>query len=222
MKKILGIVGALVFGSMAALSAEGWTNISGFGWNLPMDLTFTADEYNNGEEVVLENQTGLELFYMGFSEKGFAVKAAMDLNYSGINHEFDNTPFFGANVNIQLGAGYAPVHSEKFTLGLFGMIGLDASPFYSESTSYDTAMHKEITSQYTEGYIGYMLGGNITAMFTPKSNITLFASCSVNYVTTGVYLVRAEFSDIYANTENYLNTNGTVKVIPTIGMCWKF
>lgn len=222
MKKILGIIGAMVLGSMAALSAKEWKNFAGLGWNLPMDFTFTADDYNNGEKVVLENQTGLELFYMGISEKGFAVKAAVDLNGSGINHEFDHTPFIGANINLQLGAGFAPVHSEKFTLALFGMIGLDASPFYAEITAYDTSFNKEITSKYTEGQIGYMLGGNITAMFSPKNNFNLYASCSVNYVTSGVYLVRAEFSDVYANSENYFVTNGSIKVIPTIGACWNF
>lgn len=55
MKKILGIIDALVLGSMAALSAKSWTNIAGFGWNLPMDFTFTADGYQNGEEVILKN-----------------------------------------------------------------------------------------------------------------------------------------------------------------------
>lgn len=222
MKKILGIIGALVLGSMAALSAKSWTNIAGFGWNLPMDFTFTADEYQNGEEVILKNQTGLELFYMGISKKGFAVKTAFDLNYSEINHQFDNTPFIGINVNWQAGIGYAPVHSEKFTLGLFGMFGIDASAFYSESTSYRREFSRFITSTYTEGQIGYMLGGNITALYTPKSHFSLYASCSVNYVTPGVYLVRAEFNDLFANTENYFETNSSVKFIPTIGVCWKF
>lgn len=222
MKKILGIIGALVLGSMTALSAKEWKNIAGFGWNLPTDFTFTADDYKNGEEVVLENQTGLELFYMGIGKKGFAVKAAADLNGSGINHEFEKTPFIGANINLQIGAGYAPIHSEKFTVGIFGMLGIDASPFYAESTSYDTSFHKEITSKYTEGQIGYMLGGNITAMYSPKQSFNLYASCSVNYVTPGIYLVRAEFSDIYANSENYFDTNSSIKVIPTIGISWNF
>lgn len=222
MKKILGIIGAMVLGSMAALSAKSWTNIAGFGWNIPMDFSFTADEYKNGEEVVLENQTGLEMSYMGIGKKGFAVKTAFDLNYSGINHEFENTPFLGVNVNLQTGLGYAPVHSEKFTFGLFGMMGLNASAFASESTTYNSFEQKEITSKYSEGQIGYMLGGNITAMYTPKSHFSLYASCSVNYVTPGIYLVKAEFSDVYGNSEEVFDTNGTVKIIPTIGVCWKF
>ncbi len=221
MKKILGIFASLIFGSMTALSANGWTNAAGFGWNLPMDFTFSADDYNNGEDVVLENQTGLEFFYMGIGENGFAVKGAFDLNYSGINHEINNTPFIGVNLNCQLGAGYAPINSEKFTLGLFGMIGLDASAFYSESTSYDSLAQKNITSEYSEGQIGYMLGGNVTAVYTPSVRFSLFASCSVNYVTPGIFLVKAEFCDVYADSEDYFETESSVKVIPTIGICWK-
>lgn len=222
MKKILGIVATLVFGSMAALSAKTWTNVSGFGWNIPMELSFSSNEFNNGEEVVLKCQTGLEGFYMGIHSSGFAVKGACDINYSGINHEMDNTPYLGINLNMQLGAGYAPFRSEKFTLGVFGMVGIDISSFYCESTSYDSLANKNITSKYTEGFAGYLIGGNITAVYTPVSCFSVFASCSVNYVTPGEYLRKAEFSDVYASSENVYSTNGTVKVIPTIGVSWKF
>lgn len=222
MKKILGLALTFAIGSMAALSAKTWTNNVGFGWNIPMDLSFNSNEFHNGEEILLKNQTGLELFYMGIHSNGFAVKGSFDINYSGINHEMNYTPYIGINVNMQLGAGYAPFHSEKFTLGVFGMFGIDISSFYCESTAYDNLAMKNITSKYTEGFGGYMLGANITAVYTPVSTFSLFASCSVNYVAAGAYLRKAEFSDVYANSEELFNTNGTVKVIPTIGISWKF
>lgn len=222
MKKILGILITFAIGSMAALSAKTWTNIAGFGWNIPMDFSFTSNEYKNGEEIVLKNQTGIEGFYIGVHKNGFAVKGAADVNFSGINHEMDLTPYTGINVNLQLGAGFSPWHSERFTFGIFGMIGIDASAFYAEKTAYNTQFSTTITSKYTEGYIGYMLGGNITTVYTPASCFSLFASCSVNYVTPGVYLFKAEYSDIFANSNNTFETNGTMKIIPTIGVCWKF
>lgn len=222
MKKILGLALIFVLGSFAALSAGTWTSYTGFGWNLPMDETFTADSYNNGEEVVLENQTGLEVIYMGIGQKGFAVKTSFDINYSEINHEMNGVPYTGANVNLQLGAGFAPVRSDRFTLALFAVAGLDASAFYSESTNFDSAFSRDITSKYTEGQIGAMLGGNITAAYTPSKSFSVFASCSVNHVTQGLYVLTAEFSDVYANSEDTYETNTALKVIPTIGVCWKF
>lgn len=222
MKKILGLALIFVVGSFAALSAGTWTNFAGFGWNLPMDETFTADDYNNGEEIVLENQTGLEGFFMGFNQNGFAVKSSADINWSGINHEMNGVPYAGVNVNLQVGAGFAPLRSNSFTLALFGMVGLDASAFYSESTRYDTAFNENITSKYTEGQIAYMLGGNITAIYTPTESFSVFASCSVNRVTSGLYVFKAEFSDVYANSDDSYETNPTLKIIPTIGVCWKF
>lgn len=222
MKKIIGLTLIFVFGSFAALSAGTWTHFAGFGWNLPMDETFTADDYINGEKVVLQNQTGLEVNYIGISQRGFAVKTSAGINYSEINHVMNNTPYMGANVNLQLGAGYAPLRSDRFTLALFGIAGLDDSAFYSESTNFDSTFSKDITSKYTEGQIGAMLGGNITAAYTPSKSFSVFASCSVNRVVPGLYVLTAEFSDIYANSEDTYETNTTLKVIPTIGICWKF
>lgn len=222
MKKIIGIALILIFGSVAALSADTWTNIAGLGWNLPMDETFNANGYNNGEDIVLENQTGLNAFYMGVHKCGFAVKADSNLNYSGINHEMNNVPYIGVNESIQIGAGFAPVHSENVTIALFGMAGLDVSAFYSTSSWTDTAANEKITAEYEEGQVAFMVGGNITAMYTPTKHFSVFASCSVNRVLQGLYEFEADFSDVYADSEDTYITNPTIKIMPTVGVCWKF
>lgn len=222
MKKILGIALILVFGSVAALSADTWTNIAGFGWNLPMEETFSANTYNNGEDIVLESQTGIQGFYMGTHRNGLAVKADTSLNYSGINHEINNTPYIGVNETVQVGLGYAPINSGKLTLAVVGQAGLDVSAFYATMSRFDTQANKKITEEYEEGFVSFMLGGNVTAIYTPKSNFSVFASCSVNRVFPGVYVFKSTFSDVYANTDDSYVTNATIKIIPTVGVCWKF
>lgn len=222
MKKILGIALILIFGSVAALSADTWTNIAGLGWNLPMDETFNANGYNNKEDIVLEGQTGADLFYMGIHKSGLAVKADSMLNYTGINHEMNGVPYIGLNETVMLGAGYAPINTDHLTLAFFGEAGVDASTFYSTSSSFDTNSNKKITQEYEEGFVSFMLGGNITAMYTPKEHFSVFASCSVNRVFPGAYLFKAQFSDVYADSEDTYITNATIKIIPTVGICWKF
>lgn len=222
MKKIVVFAAVLVM-SIAALSAKSWTNYAGFGWNLPMDLSVNVPNRSLASDMYFENQTGLETFYMGIKSNGFAVKAAFDLNGSGINETMNGENYLGVNENIQLGIGFAPLHEGNFTLAVFGMTGLDISAFYVKTTFTDTVLNETSTMEYTQGYIAWMLGGNITASYKVKKHLSVYASCSVYHLTEGLYVDKCETdSRYYADMEETNTADPTVKVIPTIGICWKF
>lgn len=222
MKKTLTIsVVLLTFAAL--LSAGTWTNYAGFGWNLPMELSVTADSYNNAEEIVFENQTGLELSFLGINDNRFAFKTAGDINWTGINHEINNVPFKGLNLNLQAGAGYAPVCTDRFTLAVLGMAGFDASMVFSTSSFNDTVFNETSTTKYSQKYLTWMAGGNIDAVYAINSGFSVYASFSAFYLGKGTYNVKADTdSQIYADVDEDFTTNSAWKFIPTIGVCWKF
>lgn len=222
MKKIITLF-AILFTCGALLSAGSWTHYAGFGWNLPMELSVNADSYKNGEEVVFENQTGLELSFLGISENKIAVKAAGDINWTGINHIINNVPFKGLNLNLQIGAGYAPVCTERFTLAVLAMTGFDASKVFSKSSFYDPGFDDLSITEYSQKYLTWMFGGNIDAIFAVNGNLSVYTSFSAYYLTKGLYNEKADReSKVYVSEDDDYTTNGTVKFIPTIGVCWKF
>lgn len=148
MKKIASFLAFLALG--ISVSAKSWTNYAGFGWRIPTAVKVQSDD-SNGKDIKFKTQTGLSLDYAGVHENGFSLRGIFDINYSGSDIEVgsDKDEMEGANCLFLVGAGYAPIHTEKMFLGFYGMLGADATVLNYEETvsvggysnSYEVMFH---------------------------------------------------------------------------------
>lgn len=213
MKKVLAAVTLLAIGFSA--SAKKWTNFPGIGVRIPTDTEVSADKTFAGkDDFEFNTQVGFDVSYVGVHENGFAVKAAVDIDYTKSNlKDSDGDDLSGVNTSFYAGVGYAPIFNEKLFIGAFLTIGAD----------YDLVIHeieKPIKATYKYSYTALTLGGNLTAIFTPVKSFSFYASVNAGVNLPGEFKSEIEISS--DTTTKTVESKAAFKLIPAVGVCWKF
>ena len=149
MKKLTILLAALAL--CFSVSAKTWTNYTGFGWRIPTSTTVKSDDSSMDFDIKFKNQTGLSLDYTGAHESGFSMRAILDINYSKSNLKVgdDDDDLEGLNGLFLIGAGYAPVCTDKLFLGIYGVLGADLTVLYLDKTAYTNYQKSENEYSFT-------------------------------------------------------------------------
>jgi len=217
-KKTMMVV-ALVAGMVCAASAKTWTNFVGVGLDCPVSGSVKVSNFEgNNFDLKTTNYVGINEMYMGVHENGFAVRAFTDTTFCKMNNQIKGFDFINLGSSVGIGAGYAPVRMEKFTLGVFGMLGLDSTCGYSLTNG-----EKESDVEYEELYFAPTVGCNVTAVYTPTKCFSVWGGCSADCVLPGFYAQNKITKSAKENSDiKYAKTNMNWKVTPAVGVCWKF
>ena len=152
MKKLIGATLCL-FLAFSAFAGEKFENIVGAGLTLP--VSYSKDNTDNApkgfdDKSITQVGLGANLFWVGImKDMGLAFKA--DFTIDGfIKSEYDDVKMniAGENktladlfdkktagaISLDVGAGYAFIRSDKFTLAAFGLLGVSASTNEYEAT----------------------------------------------------------------------------------------
>lgn len=224
MKKFTTLLAALAL--CLSVSAKTWTNYAGFGWRLPTSTTVKADE-DGMSDIKFKSQTGLSIDYAGTHESGFSVRGIFDINYSSsnlkISAEEDDDELNGLNGLFLIGAGYAPICTDKMFLGLYGVLGADVTVLFRDYTK--SSYLYEYEAKYSMAHAASVLGANATFVYTPAKHFSLFASVCANYMFPAK--VESEITQKVNGTKTFdgdekFDYKGAFKFVPTVGICWKF
>ena len=221
MKKI--ILGAAVALLMSAsLFAKTWTNNIGVGFSVPIS-SIGVDE--DGADDIFQVGYGVQGFYTGFHQNGFTVKASESVGVAtskdiGIQDSDTNVGVFS---NLEIGAGYSFIRTEKVTLSALGMLGLDIS-VYSDSGE---TTHKGEKWDYTNsvGTAIFSAGADLQAIFRFKPNFGMFCNVAGRYLVAGGTFGEVEYKkgskkETESNSEG--NLRGKFRIQPSIGVVWTF
>lgn len=221
MKKLFIFVAAL-FISVSAFAGEAWKNFLGFGWRLPTSTTMYVEK--SGEQnLKLPVQTGLNFSYTGvLMSNGFSVHAMTDFSFSTSNVDTlagsELSSLVGFNTDFLVGAGWAPIRTDMFFFGFYGMLGYDITAVGYDSSVFDSNKPKY---QQTVVYAAFLPALNATFAWTPVKSFSLYATLSLGY-----NLPTFIFNEYEANGKTKEETKtlsrGGVKTIPAVGICWKF
>ena len=220
MKKVL-IIAAALFISASAFAGEAWNNHLGFGWRLPSPTTMHT------EKADWENlnmwQSGIDFQYTGvLMSNGFSVHAMVD--YAISNSNYDTKPgaelssLWGLNGDLLVGAGWAPIRTKELFFGFYGMIGYDFTIVCYDSEAFDS--DKTIYKDYVT-YGAFLPAANATFVWTPKKTFSLYATASVGYNCPTV-IYREQEVGTAGKIKTKTISRGGVKVIPAVGISWKF
>ena len=224
MKKIYGILAFLMI-SASAFAGDAWNNHLGFGWRLPTSLTLYS-ETKNYENLEMSWQTGINLSYTGvLMSNGFSVRAAVDYCFTASNLTISDpdaqvSSFPGFTCDLLFGAGWAPVRTKNFFFGFYGMLGCDITLFYYDTDGFwpsDSKVHRTQEVYYAS----FLPALNATFIWTPAGDrFSLFATASVAYsCPTKIFY---EYDDGTGNVKSSSITRGGTKVIPAVGISWRF
>ncbi len=221
MKKIASFLAFLALG--ISVSAKSWTNYAGFGWRIPTAVKVQSDD-SNGKDIKFKTQTGLSLDYAGVHENGFSLRGIFDINYSGSDIEVgsDKDEMEGANCLFLVGAGYAPIHTEKMFLGFYGMLGADATVLnYEETVSVGGYSN---SYEVTVSHAATVLGANATFVYSPAEHFSLFASVCANYMFPAQIKIDEDIkiNGVSKSESPKYDCKGAFKFVPTVGICWRF
>lgn len=224
MKKLVLGLAAMVIG-MSSLFA--WTNTIQLGvtGSVPEFITTTGKDSKDYKF----NSTGISFGYIGTFDSGLALKANSNFGIGSISSDFlDNMPdveFGPYNFNFTeiIGVGYNFINTDELLLGLYGTIG----------NSYNCAVAAKEKDDM--GYAGvilvnsFLIGGELTAVYTPTDIFSVYASLSASVglgdlstITASKKLTNATEEDKpTSDTTDYL-IKPYLKVLPSIGIAWKF
>ena len=234
MKKIFALTSMLLIG-VSAFAGEAWKNHLGFGWRLPTGMALSETQKNSDWDLKMPVQTGLDVTYTGVHmDSGFSVRAFIDYDISSSNvppiNPDDDYNLYGINFDVALGAGWAPVRNKFFLLGFYGILGFDATYLFDSDASVTIGNGSSVTTEVIS-YGSFFGGGNATLAWTPLGKrFSLYGSATVGYNFPGI--VNSEVETRYepadgsnASSTRYADTKkvfGTVKVIPAVGISWRF
>lgn len=221
MKKLFILPLVLII-SMSSLFA--WTNI------IQLGLTSTTPELINetrtGNASYKMNGTGIDLGYIGIFDSKISLKANTRIGIgSASGTTFDNfsNPAIGPfnmNVTESIGVGYGFINTPQLYLGLFGIIG--------ESVNCGVTAKEAAGTEYANLMVSssFFLGGEVAAVYTPGQVFSLYASLSANVAFANGIEIEAR-KDKSSNTDPSADTRHFLgkpyfKVIPSIGIAWKF
>lgn len=220
MKKLLVTLAALAIG-MSSLFA--WTNIPTLGITGPV-LNF-INPIDSELDTIKINGTGLNLGYIGYFDFGLAFKDSTSIGF-GTAHSnyFDNmeSPSFGPlgiDITEIIGVGYGAIRTDNLFLGVFGNVGF----------STDVAAAAKKTDEYNYGQAlvveSFLVGADVTVVYTPSTIFSLFGSVSVNAAFGGIQTaseaINRETDRRNEHTDSFF-AEPFVKILPTVGIAWKF
>ena len=228
MKKIF-IILAVGFLAMNGAFAKKWTNNVGFGFTVPIS-EIGVDE--KGADDIAQIGYGLDLFYLGVHENGFTAKANIDFGVATTKDISlqDNETNVGVFYNIDLGAGWSFVHTEKITLALTGMMGLDMG-LYTDSAEDVTYDGQNCDSLYkTIAFAEFNIGGDLFFAYRIKEHFGFFANFSARYLVAGGGIDKIEWSYKDSSGRKHKESLedddtsllGKFRIQPTIGVVWNF
>ena len=239
MKKII-IVSSLLLIGMSAFAGEAWNNHLGFGFRGPTGITVTEAKDDSDIKFKMPIQTGIDFTYTGVHMKsGFSVRGFMDYDLSSSNLESINprndSKLTGFNFDSAIGLGWAPVRNKFLLLGIYGIAGVDYSIFpdtYTEKLG-STKTNEDlgtVTTVITHSYMSLFTGGNVTAVWTPFGNrFSIYGSATVAYnlpgiceVTTSTTTTTLKDDARTVNNSDRYDVTGALKVIPAVGVSWRF
>lgn len=211
--------------SAGLFAGEAWNNHLGFGWRLPTSLTLHS-ESKDYENLKMSVQTGLNISYTGvLMSNGFSVRAIVDQCFTTSNLDISDpdsriSSFPGLTCDILLGAGWAPVRTKNLFFGFYGMIGCDFTLFYYD-TDYFWPSDSKVRRTQMAYYASLLPALNATFAWTPTGeHFSLFATVSVAYsCPTKIFY---EYDDGNGNVKSSSLTRGGTKVIPAVGISWRF
>lgn len=221
MKKIiLGAAVALLMST--SLFAKTWTNNIGVGFSVPIS-SIGVDK--DGADDIFQIGYGVQGFYTGFHQNGFTVKASESVGVAtskdiGIQDSDTNVGVFS---NLEIGAGYSFIRTEKVTLSALGMFGLDIS-VYSDSgeTTYNGQK-----ADYTDsiGTAIFSAGADLQAIFRFKPNFGMFCNIAGRYLIAGGTFGETEYkykNTTHTDSHSDGNLRGKFRIQPSIGVVWTF
>jgi len=226
MKKLLVSLAALAIG-MSSLFA--WTNTITLGIEGSVP-TKTKTVISEGGDYTF-NATGLELGYIGYFDTGLAFLDQTSVGFGTVKGDpFDSftDPVFGPmniEVNEIIGVGYGIIRTENLFLGAFGIIGS------STDIAFAGKKDENIANATTAVVESFLYGANISCVYTPSKVFSVFGSVSVCGTIGSTYFANGsieinkddvEKSKVQDPTvKERLNTPG-IKILPTIGVAWRF
>ncbi len=239
MKKIF-IFALILLTGIYAFAGDAWNNHVGFGFRIPTGMAVSEYHGDTDWKLKMPFQTGLDISYTGVHMRsGFSVRGFMDYNLTtsnigSINPKI-NDNVIGFNFDGALGLGWAPVRNDYLLLGFYGMAGIDFSTFTDVCIERNESQDKKKDSNYLKtiqrySYTTFLVGGNATAIWTPTGNrFSIFGSATVGYNLPGLFesstkITRNKAKDDDDDLDFYdeYYTTGTLKIIPTIGISWRF
>lgn len=221
MKKIIAGLAALVLG---ASSLFAWTNIVDLGitGSIPEKIETTG---KNSSSYTFNN-IGIDIGYIGIFDSNLAIKAATKVGLGSVDaavlDAFTDPEIGPLNINATetIGVGYGFINTDNLFLGVFGNIGA--------SCNVGVAAREDDDYRYATSVVSstYFIGADISAVYTPTSIFSIYGSVSANIaygmVTSGsIKQNLSNRDDIVTDSKEHL-TKPYFKLIPTIGVAWKF
>ena len=210
--------------------AKKWTNNVGAGFTVPFSL-IGVDE--SGADDITQFGYGIDGIYVGQMDNGFMTKAnySIGLATSDDVSVQDRNMNLGIFLNFSVGAGYAFIHTQKFTLGLTGMIGFDISayPHTEEDIVYAGSDDGKADLDTALTMAMFSAGADIYASYKLKEHLGLFANLAVRCLVAGT----SELTEIYtykdggadctlAKSREGSDLLGKIRVQPSLGVIWNF
>ena len=236
MKKLFGAALCLFLG-FSAFAGEKFENIVGAGLTLPVSVTkYNSSSDSRGFDGKSFTQVGLgaDLFWVGvMKDMGLAFKAdfAIDgfvkseyddiemnteIGKVKISSLFDKKTF--GEISFDVGAGYAFIRNDKFTLAAFGVIGVTATANEYEAT------HDGNTAKMNFKSASFDFGADIFANYKIVKGFGVFADLAFKGMagsTTSSAAFPDEQSGIVREESTTTSTFG-FKFAPTIGASFAF
>lgn len=239
MKKIF-ISALILLTGMAAFAGDAWNNHVGFGFRIPTGMSVYEYNGNTDWKLKMPLQTGIDISYTGVHMKtGLSVRGFMDYNLSTSNidriNPNNNEKVIGFNFDGALGVGWAPIRNDYLLIGFYGIAGIDCTilpDLYVErhEKTENNKLSDSTKTVQSYAYTAFFAGGNATAIWTPTGNsFSIFGSATVGYSLPGVCeisnKIKTKNSKDKSDKEYYSDeyyTTGALKVIPAVGVSWKF
>jgi hypothetical protein len=200
---------------ITGLSAKTWTNNIGLGLTVPLSGTKVKD----GNDI-FQVGYGVKGSYLGFHENGFTVRAEETLAIATskdikVQTEDTNIGIIGIS---DIGLGYSFVRTEKATVSLLGMLGLDLSVYEGSVTTFGTTVKNTCVP------VLFNLGADIYAAYYVKENFGIFADVSARWLVGGAYLLNTstERGSSTISTTNTSDLQGKFRIQPSFGIVWNF
>lgn len=217
-----------IFAAVAVMAATvsgafAWTNNFGFGAVVPVSK---IEAKTTSAKDISEIGGGISAFYMGFTDIGFTFKT--DFHAGAMTTKDVNVQGSDTNVGSlsggSLGLGWTLVKSERVTLSLLGMFGVDSTSYTDKKTNVGAYKYAENTVTN----VTFNVGGDVYAAYKIGGHFGVFANVGVRYVLGGLSMNSVERGKESGGTttverESYDNKYiGGFSVQPSLGVCWRF
>ena len=229
MKKILAVaVAALV--SFGAFAGD-WQNTLGAGLSAQKSSIHVA---KSGTNLGIDSLGKLHQWATDFDLTYFLVNTANGLSFKAdfaIGAAFPDASWIGSsdtglNLGGDFGIGYSFLHSQRVTLGLFAMFGLDYTKYswtYRSSNVFNENEGAKFEMEY--GIFSYKIGADLACAFRFTEQLGIFGSFGARWICGGSTSLSATGSAYGKSLSVDYDWDVKAKglcLIPTLGICWTF